>query len=42
MRREGLFVKDAMEQGEWRDTCLYAILAEEWQGASQKSPAVSA
>jgi ribosomal-protein-alanine N-acetyltransferase len=42
MRREGLFVKDAMEKGEWRDTYLYAILAEEWRGASQKPPAVSA
>jgi ribosomal-protein-alanine N-acetyltransferase len=42
MRREGLFVKDSMERGEWRDTYLYAILAEEWRGASQKPPAVSA
>jgi RimJ/RimL family protein N-acetyltransferase len=42
MRREGLFVKDAMEKGEWRDTYLYAILAEEWRGASQTPPAVSA
>jgi RimJ/RimL family protein N-acetyltransferase len=33
MRREGLFVKDAMERGEWRDTYMYAILAEEWRGA---------
>jgi RimJ/RimL family protein N-acetyltransferase len=31
MRREGTFVKNAMEKGEWRDTYLYAILAEEWQ-----------
>ena len=30
MRREGLFLKNAMEKGEWRDTYLYAILAEEW------------
>jgi ribosomal-protein-alanine N-acetyltransferase len=40
MRREGLFVKDAMEKGEWRDTYLYAILAEEWRGASQMPPPV--
>jgi [ribosomal protein S5]-alanine N-acetyltransferase len=33
MRREGLFLKNAMEKGEWRDTYLYAILAEEWLGA---------
>lgn len=31
MRREGAFVKNAMEKGEWRDTYLYAILAEEWE-----------
>ncbi len=31
MRREGAFVKIAMEKGEWRDTYLYAILAEEWR-----------
>ena len=42
MRREGLFVKDAIEKGEWRDTYLYAILAEEWRGTSQKPPAASA
>ncbi|HXX19807.1 MAG TPA: GNAT family protein [Candidatus Acidoferrum sp.] len=30
MRREAHFCKDAMEKGEWRDTYLYAILAEEW------------
>jgi|HubBroStandDraft_6_1064221.scaffolds.fasta_scaffold143677_2 ribosomal-protein-alanine N-acetyltransferase len=29
MRREALFVKNAMEKGEWRDTYLYAILAEQ-------------
>jgi [ribosomal protein S5]-alanine N-acetyltransferase len=34
MRREGTFVKNAMEKGEWRDTYLYAILAEEWQAKS--------
>ena len=35
MRREGLFLKNAMEKGEWRDTYLYAVLAEEWPGAPQ-------
>jgi len=30
MRREAHFRKDVMEKGEWRDTYLYAILAEEW------------
>lgn len=42
MRREGLFIKNAMEKGEWRDTYLYAILAEECQTAPEKHPAVSA
>jgi ribosomal-protein-alanine N-acetyltransferase len=35
MRREGLFLKNAMEKGEWRDSYLYAVLAEEWPGAPQ-------
>jgi [ribosomal protein S5]-alanine N-acetyltransferase len=35
MRREALFVKNAMEKGEWRDTYLYAILAEEWRDGSK-------
>lgn len=30
MRREAHFRKDVMEKGEWRDSYLYAILAEEW------------
>jgi ribosomal-protein-alanine N-acetyltransferase len=30
MRREAHFHRDALEKGEWRDTYLYAILAEEW------------
>ena len=33
MRREGLFLKNAMEKGEWRDTYLYAVLEEEWLDA---------
>ncbi len=31
MRREAHFHKDVMEKGEWRDSYLYAILAEEWR-----------
>jgi [ribosomal protein S5]-alanine N-acetyltransferase len=30
MRREGLFKKDLLQKGEWRDSYLYAVLAEEW------------
>jgi len=30
MRREGCFAKDAFQRGEWRDSYLYAVLAEEW------------
>jgi len=30
MRREAHFIKDAFQKGEWRDSYLYAILAEEW------------
>lgn len=30
MRREALFKKDVMQKGEWRDSYLYAVLAEEW------------
>jgi ribosomal-protein-alanine N-acetyltransferase len=30
MRREGHFRKNAFEKNEWRDSYLYAILAEEW------------
>jgi [ribosomal protein S5]-alanine N-acetyltransferase len=33
MRREALFQKDVFQKGEWRDSYLYAILAEEWQAA---------
>ncbi len=35
MRREGLFKKDVMQKGEWRDSYLYAVLAEEWDRASR-------
>jgi ribosomal-protein-alanine N-acetyltransferase len=30
MRREAHFHKDVLQKGEWRDSYLYAILAEEW------------
>lgn len=32
MRREGRFLRDKLQKGEWRDTFLYAILADEWMG----------
>jgi [ribosomal protein S5]-alanine N-acetyltransferase len=32
MRREGRFRRDRQIRGEWRDTYLYAILAEDWRG----------
>jgi RimJ/RimL family protein N-acetyltransferase len=31
MRREGRFKKDIFQKGEWRDSYLYALLAEEWE-----------
>jgi ribosomal-protein-alanine N-acetyltransferase len=34
MRREGYFKKDVLQKGEWRDSYLYAVLAEEWNSAS--------
>jgi ribosomal-protein-alanine N-acetyltransferase len=30
MRREACFAKDVLQRGEWRDSYLYAVLAEEW------------
>jgi len=33
MRREALFKKDVLQKGEWRDSHLHAILAEEWDSA---------
>jgi RimJ/RimL family protein N-acetyltransferase len=30
MRREGLLREDRLIRGEWRDTFVYAVLAEEW------------
>lgn len=32
MREEAYFVKDMMFKGEWADTGVYAILADEWHG----------
>jgi RimJ/RimL family protein N-acetyltransferase len=34
MRREALFKKDVLQKGEWRDSYLYAVLAEERDSAS--------
>lgn len=34
MRREGHLVRNLRIQGEWRDSLLYAMLREEWPGAS--------
>jgi [ribosomal protein S5]-alanine N-acetyltransferase len=34
MRREGVLRQDRQIKGEWRDTYLYAVLAEEWLGCS--------
>jgi ribosomal-protein-alanine N-acetyltransferase len=35
MRREALFKKDVLQKGEWRDSYLYAVLAEEWDSSSR-------
>jgi len=34
MRREGHFHQDVLQKGEWRDSYLYAVLAEEWNSMS--------
>lgn len=31
MRREACFRQDVLQKGEWRDSYLYAVLAEEWE-----------
>lgn len=36
MRREGLFINDHMEEGQWHDTFVYAILADEWAARDKK------
>ncbi len=30
-KREGIIKKDTFARGEWRDSCLYSILREEWK-----------
>lgn len=35
MREEAYFVKDIMFKGEWGDTGVYAILAQEWAGRAR-------
>jgi RimJ/RimL family protein N-acetyltransferase len=30
-KREGIVRKDTFTRGEWRDSCLYSILREEWK-----------
>jgi RimJ/RimL family protein N-acetyltransferase len=35
MRREALFKRDVLQKGEWRDSYLYAVLAEQWDSASR-------
>jgi RimJ/RimL family protein N-acetyltransferase len=37
MRREGHFVKDIWIKGEWCDTVIYALLADEWFTATGRS-----
>jgi RimJ/RimL family protein N-acetyltransferase len=32
LRREGLMRQEMLVRGAWRDTYLYAVLAEEWRG----------
>jgi len=42
MRREGAFLQDRMIKGAWRDTYLYAVLAEDyWAGAGAGASAAS-
>ncbi|MDP3854308.1 GNAT family N-acetyltransferase [Phenylobacterium sp.] len=38
MRREGTFLQDTQVKGRWRDTHLYAVLAQEW--AARRGPPV--
>lgn len=35
MRREAIFKKDVLQKGEWRNSYMYAVLAEEWDSASR-------
>lgn len=36
MRREGLLLKDRLVRDGWRDSYVYAVLAEEWVGATAR------
>jgi len=36
MRREGLLLKDRLARDGWRDSYVYAVLAEEWAGATAR------
>ena len=36
MRREGLFVHDHQEEGQWQDTFIYALLAGEWMESDER------
>jgi RimJ/RimL family protein N-acetyltransferase len=36
-RLEGRLVRDSLIRGEWRDSLIYALLAEEWTGRSSNS-----
>ena len=38
MRREGLLRQDRVVKGAWRDTYLYAVLAEEWAASAASAP----
>ena len=31
MRRDGAYQKDVLQKGEWRDSYLYAVVADEWR-----------
>ena len=36
MRREGHFLQEVWQKGEWRDRYLYAILEDEWRAQQQR------
>ena len=36
MRREAEFIRDEFQKGEWRNTYLYALLHDEWQGGGRE------
>jgi RimJ/RimL family protein N-acetyltransferase len=38
MRREGLLRQHVRRRGEWRDSCLYAILEPEWRELTGRTP----